>query len=217
MKCGRRDNHDHNPKKAPFMSSVCFKCEKTGHLAKVCMSRSQASGWAHQDQGHVVAAARLAPGEELDLRAINSVSELPVHKPWNIPLSGNGVLVTIKVNTGAPVWIISVSVPTKSSVMAKTGLSSDEAIMLPGSPTSKRVTYMRLEHKRQSAKASVYVLDYNGPSLCGHEVTGALRVIQTINFAEVEDRVFELKTKFRELFKPGIGQMEEPSVHLHLD
>ena len=55
----------------------------------------------------------------------------------------------------------------------------------------------------------------HSPSLCGREVIGALRLLQKINFAEVEDRVSELKTMFGELFRPGIGQMEGPPVHLH--
>ncbi|XP_064468632.1 uncharacterized protein K02A2.6-like [Ornithodoros turicata] len=79
------------------------------------------------------------------------------------------------------------------------------------------VLKMEVTYGHRTATASLYVVDREGPSLCGRDVIAALDLLTVnVNAVNSEGKVTNLKQEFKSLFEPRIGLMVGPPAHLHL-
>ncbi len=108
-RCGRR----HPPKQCPAYGKVCAKCKGQNHFAKQCFSKSRQS---QNDRVHAVEETNLSDTffvgmveqadssqERTEQTDVNSVAQ----DKWMTALEINGVIVSLKLDTGAKVNLIS--------------------------------------------------------------------------------------------------------------
>ena len=96
LRCG--SSADHSKGNCPAINSVCFKCSKEGHYARVCLS---------QQVGEVVTEDQFS--EEPDTSVfLGEISEDSVRaNSWRAEILVNGDPVSFKLNSGADVSVIS--------------------------------------------------------------------------------------------------------------
>ena len=84
-RCGRA----HNDQTCPVMSWICRKCQKQGHIAKMCRTRSRSLSRPGASQGHTTNSLQVSSvGEELSNLDIFSLT-VEAEAPDEIELIGN--------------------------------------------------------------------------------------------------------------------------------
>ena len=108
LRCG--SSADHSRGNCPAINSVCFKCSKKGHYARVCLSRQV---------GEVVTEDQFS--EEPDTSVfLGEISEDSVRaNPWRAKILVNGDPVSFKLDSGAVVSVISEKTYDLLSVQGK--------------------------------------------------------------------------------------------------
>ena len=106
----------HTPQQCKFKSATCYKCNRQGHIAKACLSKTaparQPGLSHHQGRQHYVdlynsyshdeGQAQPSAGAEFHLFSMSA----PTHSPINVPLLINGKSVNFQLDTGATLTVI---------------------------------------------------------------------------------------------------------------
>ena len=95
-RCGGR----HDPARCNYKQYECHYCKKKGHLAKVC--RKKAKDQDKPEQAHVIETTT-EDEREYTMFHVSTVSS----KPFQAMVKVNGIPVTMEIDMGASVWIIS--------------------------------------------------------------------------------------------------------------
>ena len=111
--CQRCGATNHSGYQSKFQQTICHYCHKKGHLAKVCRSKKAGSQKSGQQRHHHVVINSLQQQGEANL----SESSLPLlhlkepqhaaTKPLTIDVQINGIDITMEVDTGAAVSVMS--------------------------------------------------------------------------------------------------------------
>ena len=104
--CYRCGSGEHLAANCHFAEFVCRNCNKRGHLARVCHSAKSQSGSRKTSGAEVARSHQLtieADDEELPLLVLGTGSITPIQ----VDVSLNGVPVTLEVDTGAAVSVMS--------------------------------------------------------------------------------------------------------------
>ena len=173
-KC-HRCNGPHNPSQCKFKSATCYKCQKVGHIAKACFSKTQPQS-EHQHNHHKLRQPQhfveIADGSDsaspsCKLFAISG-SDYP---PFTVPIVINNKTIFFQLDTGAA-----------STVMSQADfqcVAPDDATILPCS--KKLQTYtgelvpiigeceLEVYHNNQVARLSVVIVSGSGPPLLGRD------------------------------------------------
>ena len=152
-----------------YKEAICNKCKKKGHLAKVCRSANPHSG--QQSQEKLVRRTQWVersptPEDELPLYCLGSHSS----KPIIVEVELNGTLVSMEVDTGAAVSLMSQAVKEKlfpqatlqattTNLRTYTGEAMKVIGKLPVTAT----------YANQSKALTLYIVPGNGPTLLGRE------------------------------------------------
>ena len=215
FRCGRAD---HVADKCPFLTARCFRCQKTGHIRKVCKQQRKKSG-TRKEGVDMVTVEDQEGGVEEEGEYLTCLQHLRVHalnkgtgKPIVCEVSVDGVNITMELDTGSAVSIVSEDVfshrwPRQKLVDSALQLCtySGEVLKVLGKWEAK------VEHKGQVARLPVMVVKGSGPSLLGRNWLEQLKVDWAAVWNVVrskEELVKSLVEEFKEVFKEGLGTVK---------
>ena len=177
--CHRCGGTDHWRSDCKFSQAVCHNCNKKGHLAKVCRS-SRPRNKQHSGSRHY----HMTEGTEPEETPTEADSELPlfrldhhVVKPITVAVQINGVAVSMEVDTGAAMSVMTVSQQQKvfpqaelkpSNVVLKT--YTTEALQVHGEMAA------HVQYHDQSYTLPILIVDGDGPPLLGRNWLNKLKL-----------------------------------------
>ena len=185
--CYRCNRPGHSASTCGFKDSECHACGKKGHIAPACQSKPRAQP-RQQHKGKFLKKKaekthQIQTGEQSTNRESSS-DEYPIFKlderssnPIAVPLLVNGKQLTMELDTGAAVSIISEATRKElfpnekfhvSNIILKT--YTEEPIRLMGN------LHVRVQYGDQVAKLALVVVAGEGPSLFGRNWLKYLRL-----------------------------------------
>ena len=224
-RCGRA-GHAHHA--CGFRQAKCFNCGKIGHLAGVCRSKRRQTG------GH--SSKKSPPGTtkgvdtkttELQTSSDKSAEEViwqvgvKASRPYQVVLDVNGQSLTMEIDTGAAVSLISQD--TKEDLFPSTCLDKSSLILRTyTAETIPVLGQMEVEVKYggYTGHHKLYVVKGKGPPLLGRNWLQHFRLdwasIRTISASGSSREVEDLTRKYSEVFNGGLGTMKHVRAHLSL-
>ena len=235
--CYRCLGTGHSPEICPFKSSRCNKCRKLGHIARACKSESSQSRPNYRGQGsraprrrppnkaHMVENALGESESELDVLHIHAVG-VSIPKSYKVPLEINGIHVTMELDTGAGVSLVSEK--TWAEELGKPKLSSID-LPLEGYPNRplRVLGQCQVHVKVQGEKAvlPLIVVEGNGISLFGRNWLKGLKLNWTEiakikgvtkNHFENKPQLERLLADYQQIFGTELGRCKGVKAHLHV-
>ena len=211
--CGQR----HRPSACRFRAAQCFKCQKKGHVAKMCsfQKREPPSTRYVQDVSQVVnmnenaLEVEVVEGEMVDLGlySINSRGK----SGYQVQLLLEGKQVTMEVDTGSAVSIISETEYNnlfKNFPLQPTTLQlrtySGEQLPLMGE------FQVSVKYQSQEARLPLIVAKGNKPVLLGRNWLEKLK-LDWANIFKVtqENAAVEITSRYAALFESGFGHLKQ--------
>ena len=177
-RCGKKN---HSPHECHFRDAVCHKCGQKGHIARACRSKSSTSArtkskkWGtdrSRRRTHHVQADRGSEGESSDSEMSDGSLVCKIHgdmsRLMRVKMQINGVPLTMEIDTGAAVSIISEQTQQKHFPQATLRPTQIKLRTYTGEPMpvlgemAVEVTYRQSTHS-----LTLFVVQGNGPSLLG--------------------------------------------------
>lgn len=195
LRCGLSANHTRG--NCPALNSVCHKCSKKGHYARVCMSQ-QVEEVVTEDQFSE------DPDSSVFLGEIG-VDSMHAH-PWKADILVNGCPVSFKLDSGADVSVISEKTFGLLSIQEKL-LPPDKKLYGPCKVPlfCKGKFTASLTHNLQCCADEIYVVPGLEQSLLGRRACSRLGTIARISGVDSKDSNYE--KRFPSLFQ-GLGCMD---------
>ena len=230
--CYRCNRPGHSAGTCRFKDSECHACGKKGHIAPACRSKPRTQPRQQQpshkgkfskrkpETTHQIQTEAAAEGSSSDEYPIFKLGERS-SKPLEVPLIINGKRLTMELDTGAAVSIISEATRKEffpneklhqSKILLKT--YTEEPIRLIGN------LHVRVQYDDQVAKLALVVVAGNGPSLFGRNWLKYLK----LNWSEIasvrstqSEGLDALLKRHAPLFDEGLGTVEPFRATLHVD
>ena len=224
-RCGRAG---HAPNACVFRQAKCFNCGKSGHVASVCRSKKK------QTEGH--SSKRSPPGRTqwVDTEitepqaSVNEPAEeliwqlgAKTSRPYQAILEVNGQSLTMEIDTGAAVSLISQTTQEelfpsarldKSSLVLRT--YTDETIPVQGQME------VEVRYGGYTGHHKLYVVRGKGPPLLGRNWLQHIRLdwasVRLMSAKSSSQAVEEMTRKYPEVFQEGLGTMKHVHAHLSL-
>ena len=212
--CHRCGKNNHSADNCFYKEAICNKCKKKGHLAKVCRSAYPHSG--QQSQEKPVRRTQWVersptPDDELPLHCLGSHSSKPIIAEVEL----NGTLVSMEVDTGAAVSLMSQAVQerlfsqatlqaTTTNLRTYTGEAMEVIGKLPVT-----VTYAN-----QSKALTLYIVPGNGPTLLGREWLQHIKLDWKSIAMVSKDPLQQLLDKHASIFEDTLGTIKDYTATL---
>ena len=227
IKCYRCGKPNHKAPECRYKESVCTKCKKKGHLAKVCRSTKHTSTPSHPSQSkseslltNTLTSDQQIPGE-YQLFSIQQEGTGSHTKPLTVLVTINGKSVTMEIDTGSSVSIISDSV--FSSVFETATLQETEVKLCTYSgeqlPVKGKIT-CEVSYEGQTYTLPLIVLVGEGPTILGHDWMQQIRLDWSTIFQikAVQDGSLQpLLQPFEDIFKEELGTYTGDKAKIHID
>ena len=226
-RCGRR-NHSH--RECRFKEADCHNCGRKGHIARMCrskrvaskgkMPKKQAYGGRHRAQWVQADQESESADDSPDDFAVYKVGSCAA-RPITAQLKINGVQLTMEVDTGAAVSIISERTQKKAFPKASLQKTTVKLRTYTEEPMSVLgemqvdVTYQQSTHV-----LTLYVVQGIGPTLLGRNWLQYIRLdwrslgIATVQ--EVPSPADALLKKYEAVFQEGVTTMRSFKANLQL-
>lgn len=196
-RCGGR----HSPVSCPFMNSRCFKCNKKGHVAKMCKTRAPIHCLAND-------ATR---DELLTLCHTDRRSGTPAIV---VPLLINGKKISMELDTGAAVSVMCETERLKHFPDASFRETDVRLVTYNGTPvTVKGIMDVDVEYQSQHVRLPLVIAkDSTGarmPTLLGREWLTKIKLdwLNVVRVQNVREEA-QITDKYREVFQPGYGAIK---------
>ena len=213
-RCGQRG---HLPHECGFKEATCHKCKKKGHIAKACRS---ARNSAHQGSAKWVETQ--AP-KQVDNDETVLICQVGSHTspPYEVVVTLNGKPVTMEIDTGAAVSIMSNQTKKAlfpSEVLNKPTLNlrtfTSEPIPVLGQLT------VEVRYGTYVGTHPLYVVKGSGPTLLGRDWLRDVRLdwlsIRTLTAHNCLLTLNQLTEKYAEVFQPELGTFKTFQAQLQL-
>lgn len=201
-KCSRCLGPMHPQKSCPANDSKCHKCGKTGHWQRACRSKaiSEVTGESFPSEFFL---------GEIVIESIEA-------EPWKADLEVNDCKFQFKLDSGADVTVVPISVYDKVSNKSNLKLQSTNKILL--GPCKYRLKCLgkftaRIASKKNSIVEEIYVVKNLSKPLLGKSACASLNLLSKIN--EVENSKVSGESEYKQqiidqypkLFE-GLGELE---------
>ena len=210
---------NHHQSNCRFREVECHSCKKKGHIAKVCRSKLNAK------KAHKVSEEQEQSSEKSDeeILAVFSTTSRSAMEPMSVVVQVNQLNLTMEVDTGASVSLISEATyeqlwqenrPKLNKAKVKLRTYSGEMLKVLGSIT------VDVNYEAQKAQLPLLVVAGNGPSLLGKNWLLKIRLDWTELLHKVEQENCALEDvlqKHPEVFKEGLGLVKHYSAQIHVD
>ena len=203
-RCGRCGG-PHSSSSCKFASAKCFKCSKTGHIAKVCRSAPKSASANHFVQ--------VNEESQLSLFALK-----PSKEAYNVDLLINNRRITFQIDTGASLSVISATdyrkdittslQPSDKSLSTYTG----EKVKVVGE------TSVEVKHRDQCLLLPLLVIEGEGPPLIGRDWLRELKLDwnRVFSLTDSSDSLKKILKNNEEVFGTDPGLLKDCEVSLHI-
>ena len=231
-RCGRSN---HGPAECRFKEADCRNCGKKGHIATVCRSKPRQTtptqpkaqhpgrSWntkhsrrTHQVQEDAIVSDSEGSSDEYHLHKVGERSSAPIE----VEVSANGRSLTMEMDTGAALSIISEA--TKNAVFPDLPLHRSRVILKTYTGEPMRVIgnlHVCVRYGTQAAKLVLVVVAGDGPSLFGRNWLNHIQpelapftAVRTINLKSLDG----LMQQHAALFSDTLGTVEPFRATLHV-
>ena len=228
-RCGRSN---HGPADCRFREADCRNCGKKGHIVPVCRSRRRTTSptqpkpqrsrnrkqfrSTNQVQEVAMMSTSDASGDEYFLHKVGERSSAPIE----VDVTANGRKLTMEVDTGAALSIISQA--TKELVFPDLPLHSSKVMLKTYTGEHMPVIgnlHVRVQYGTQAAKLVLVVVAGDGPSLFGRNWLNhiqpdltPLTAVRTVTLKSLNG----LMQQHASLFSDTLGTVEPFRATLHV-
>ena len=213
---------NHSPDSCRFKTVDCNHCGKKGHIARVCRSKARLSQkqqpTPHNPRTHQIEVQT----EPQEYAMFYSGSGNPT--PIQVTLSVSDVEVTMEVDTGAALSIISEdtyrrlwvqdNAPPLKPCTARLKTYTGEVISVKGALD------VLVTHRGTSKQLSLVVVAGSGPSLMGRDWLQHITLDwKRLNFvrSSISDRCQDILSRHSKVFRDDLGHLQETTARLHVD
>ncbi len=222
-RCGRSNHHAPDCR---FKDATCHNCGKKGHLSKVCRSKAPGhSGRKKKGRVHkqmwVQRPSADSSDSDSDLPILRIGGESRTGHPITVDLEVNGRVLTMEVDTGAAVSIMSEQAQRRTFPDVSLKQSSTKLRTYTGEPmTVAGEMDVQVKYGSQSYKLPLLVVSGKGPTLLGRDWLQHIRLDwKMIGLNTLDngcDRVQSLLKKYPQVFQEKLGAMQHFQATLHV-
>ncbi|RXN33946.1 Transposon Ty3-I Gag-Pol [Labeo rohita] len=209
-RCGRK----HPPKQCPAYGKICAKCKGQNHFAKQCFSKGRQSQKGHVDtveetdlrDTFFVGMVEQADSsqERTEQTEVNSVAQ----DKWMTALEINGIIVSLKLDTGAKVNLISEQDVRAMKIKPRINQKTVQLKAYNGqSIPTKGTCRLKVKMKNKEHHLMFVVVPGGHDSVLGDkacEDLGLVKRVYIINNGETQNSVENIVKQFPDIFE-GFG------------
>ena len=174
-KCQHCGRSNHLSKDCRLKNAVCYRCKKRGHIAAICTiaqpTPGQDTSSQHHSRGATKWVERYLVDEESDKeQELRLFTMDKGSNPWTVDLLVNDTSITMEIDTGASVSLISSA--TKEKFFPQVGLCESSDILK--AYTNEKISVegvmeVEVKHANNCKTLTLYVVTGTGPSLICRE------------------------------------------------
>eukprot|EP00731_Ephydatia_muelleri_P039008 Em1040g1a len=226
-KCTRCGSSKHLADRCPFRQATCFKCNKPGHIARVCRSGGRPVGLSKPTsqpyQGRNTLSVDDSAEEE---SAIDNVSVFavgtPQVRPIVVKIAVNGTTIEMEVDTGAAVSLVSER--TWKQIRGQVKLRKADVVLRAYNHMRLKVlgeAELQVQYGGRRYELLLRVVKEDGPSLIGRDWLQQIKLdwsamCHWISPSQSDQMVKTLMRKYADVFKAELGTMKGVKAKLVL-
>lgn len=208
----------HGPCDCGFREAICHACQNKGHLA-----RNSGRGRGSRKTQWVDTEPQEPPGPEESAGEADTICHVTTKpsNPYRVVLQVNGKPVTMEIDTGAAVTLISQAMQESHFPTAKLDRPTLTLHTYTAQPI-KLVGQMTVQVRYQGyvGQHILYVVSGQGPSLLGRDWLSHIRLnwasIKLLAAGDCAPAVRELTDRFADVFQGGLSTMQQICATLSL-
>ena len=217
----------HQPNSCPFKDKECFFCHKKGHITKVCRSKSRRST---SDQVKQLEDERdaISDGDDEIFNIYYNQDSKTKRPPFKVTVAVNMVPITMEIDTGASVSIISEH--TFNLLKCKSNIHLSPVSIKLRTYSGEIITPMggievNIEHSGKSIEQWLLVIKGNRPNLLGRDLLSRIQLdwgkvfstCKNVNNVQEIDKLNNLLLKYENVFSPELGTMKGVKVSIDIN
>ena len=191
--------------------SICNNCLKKGYWAKAC--RSQPNQQLRSKQVNELTSRRETEeeGSSEDVYFLGEVVYLDTvsnsgNKPWTADIKVNEITILFKIDSGADVTVIPLTVYQQSNLQSTLKLTS-KVLMGPCNYKINCIFTTQLRHKDKTTTEEIFVVKGLERSLLGRQAAHNLNLLNRVDALNSSELKESIKEKYSNLFT-GLGQIK---------
>nr|XP_037269330.1 uncharacterized protein LOC119161097 [Rhipicephalus microplus] len=231
--CDRCGSSKHDGNSCRWIRARCYRCGRHGHLAKMCRTTASKSRVAtHAVEGRALtleeAVTEDDDKDETHIWTLLSARKSRLEPPIRRSFSWNGVQLTMEVDTGSPVCVISKNVFDKHREQWPALKPSQVKLSCYVGPLPVMgELQLCVQYRAVSVYCRLIVLNCSGPNLCGRDLISLLHragvpVLQPSaqdllhSTPEPAGAVHNIVDDYHDVFSKDLGLIKGPPATLQL-
>ena len=214
--CHRCGKNNHSADNCFYKETICNKCKKKGHLAKVCRSGNPYSGQQSQEQPirrTQWVERSPTPEDELSLYHLGCHSS----KPIIVEVELNGTMVSMEVDTGAAVSLMAQAVQERLFPQATLQATTTNLRTYTGEAMKVIGKFpVTATYANQSKALTLYIVPGNGPTLLGREWLQHIQLDWKSIARVSKDPLQQMLDKHASIFEDTLGTIKNYTATLRV-